>query len=178
MLRRDASVAVGRKFSGGSRYHRGMLPSQRRKQAMRAAAQYGADALLVTASPDVRWLSGFTGSSAVIALRGGRAALFTDGRYTIQAKAEAPDLKVYVKQRRSAVALALEWLVARGATRCAFDARQTTVAAYEAQGVADGRDPAWLFSVDGGPCERAARGERRRRGRAHAAGGIAGLRRV
>ena len=41
------------------------------------------------ASPDVRYLTGFTGSSGAVALAGGRAALFTDGRYTTQAKAEA-----------------------------------------------------------------------------------------
>lgn len=98
---------------------------------MQAAAAFGADALLVTSGPDVRWLTGFTGSSGAVALRGGRAALFTDGRYTSQARAEAPDLKVFVKEKRSAVSLALEWLVARGATRCAFDARQTTVAALD-----------------------------------------------
>ncbi len=99
---------------------------------MQAAARYGADALLVTYGPDVRWLTGFTGSHGAVALRGGRAALFTDGRYTAQARTEAPDLRVFVKEKRSATSMALEWLVARGATRCAFDARQTTVAAYEA----------------------------------------------
>lgn len=99
---------------------------------MRAAAKAGADALLVTFGPDVRWLTGFTGSNGAVAVLGGRAALFTDGRYTTQAKAEAPDLKVYVKDKVPAVTLALEWLVARGATKCAFDARQTTVAGLEA----------------------------------------------
>ncbi len=98
---------------------------------MRAATKAGADACLVTFGPDVRWLSGFTGSSGAVAMRGGRAALFTDGRYTQQARAEAPDLRVFVKEKRSAVSLAIEWLVARGATQCAFDARQTSVAALE-----------------------------------------------
>ncbi len=108
-----------------------MLPRVRRSQAMRVAAAAGADALLVTHGPDVRWLTGFTGSSGAVALRGGRAALFTDGRYTSQAKAEAPDLRVMVG-KKSALTLALAWLQARGATRVAFDARQTTVAALEA----------------------------------------------
>lgn len=99
---------------------------------MRAAAGAGADALLVLSGPDVRWLTGFTGSNGVVAIRGGRAALFTDGRYTQQAKAEAGDLRVYVKDKVQATALALQWLVARGATACAFDARQTTVAALDA----------------------------------------------
>ena len=108
-----------------------MLTRKRRQLANSAAADAGADAVLVTFGPDVRWLSGFTGSNAALAIAGGRAVLFTDGRYTAQAKAEAPDLRVVVG-KKAAPALALEWLVARGARRCAFDARQTTVAALEA----------------------------------------------
>ncbi len=98
---------------------------------MRVARKTGADAMLVTYGPDVRWLTGFTGSNGAVAIRGGRAALFTDGRYTTQARAEVGELKVYVQEKTSAVTLALEWLVARGATQCAFDSRQTTVAGLE-----------------------------------------------
>ena len=98
---------------------------------MRAATEAGADAFLVTFAPDVRWLTGFTGTNGAVAIRGGRAALFTDGRYTAQARAEVGDLRVFVKEKRPAAGLALEWLVARGATRCAFDARQTTVTGLE-----------------------------------------------
>ena len=98
---------------------------------MAAAQAAGADASLITHGPDVRWLTGFTGSNGALAMFGGRSVLCTDGRYTTQAKAEAPDLRVLVGQR-SAAALAIEWLSARGATRCAFDARHTTVAALDA----------------------------------------------
>ena len=87
--------------------------------------------MLVTFGPDVRWLTGFTGSSGVVVLRGGRAALCTDGRYTTQARAEAPDVRVLVKEKRSALSLAVAWLLARGVRRCAFDARQTTVTTLE-----------------------------------------------
>ncbi len=97
---------------------------------MRAASEAGADGLLVTHGPDVRWLSGFTGSNGAVAIVGGRVALCTDGRYTAQAKAEAPDLRVVIGKKSAAV-LGFEWLRARGATRCAFDARHTTVAALE-----------------------------------------------
>ncbi len=98
--------------------------------AMRAAAAAGADALLVTHGPDVRWLSGFTGSNGAVAIAGGRAVLFTDGRYTVQAREEAADLRVVIG-KKSAATHALAWLTARGATRCAFDAQHTTVAALE-----------------------------------------------
>jgi Xaa-Pro aminopeptidase len=60
------------------------------KRRLRAAAQVQAlklDALLVTSLVNVRYLTGFTGSSAnVLLYRDGRAVLFTDPRYTVQSK--------------------------------------------------------------------------------------------
>ena len=95
---------------------------------MKAAAAAGVDALLVTHPADVRYLSGITGSTAALALAGGRAALFTDGRYKMQARAEATGLRVVVQQK-AAASLAAEWLAQAGVARCGFDAAQTSVAA-------------------------------------------------
>jgi Xaa-Pro aminopeptidase len=97
---------------------------------MAAAVGAGADGLLVTHLPDVRYLSGFTGSSGAVALAGGKAALFTDGRYTSQAKAEVAGMRVAIDKRPPAVR-AVEWMAGVGVSRCAFDAGQTTVAAME-----------------------------------------------
>ncbi len=103
---------------------------------MQAAAATGADALLVTHAADVRYLSGFTGSSGAVAIlapmgRGVRAALFTDGRYSAQARAECPGMRVVIGKKSPAL-LAVEWLAASGARRSAFDSRQTAVAALAA----------------------------------------------
>ncbi|MEO8659202.1 MAG: Xaa-Pro peptidase family protein [Bryobacteraceae bacterium] len=46
------------------------------------------DALLVSYLPNVRYLTGFTGSNALLLLSPGRAQLLTDPRYTIQATQE------------------------------------------------------------------------------------------
>jgi Xaa-Pro aminopeptidase len=108
-----------------------MRERERRKRAIRAIAAGGADALLVTHGPDVRYLSGFTGSSGALAILGGRAVLFTDGRYAAQAKAEAEGVRVVIDKRPPAVQ-AVEWMAAAGVKRCGFDAGQTTVAALEA----------------------------------------------
>ena len=97
---------------------------------MQAAVNAGAEDLVVTHAPDVRYLSGFTGSSGAVALAGGRAALFTDGRYTTQAKAEVDGLRVVIDKRSPGVQ-AVEWLVAAGVKKCAFDAGQTSVAALD-----------------------------------------------
>jgi Xaa-Pro aminopeptidase len=117
---------------------------------MQAAAGAGAEAMVVTHLPDVRYLSGFTGSSGAVALVGGRAALFTDGRYTAQARTEAEGLKLVIEQRSPAVR-AVEWLAAEGVGRCAFDAGQTTVTAMEAMktGLPGTMRRSFLLATDG-----------------------------
>ncbi len=52
------------------------------------AADLGADGLLLSHLPDVRWATGFTGSNALVLSRRGETILFTDGRYTEQAARE------------------------------------------------------------------------------------------
>ena len=86
--------------------------------------------MLVTHLPDVRYLCGFTGSNAALVFAGGRAVLFTDGRYTEQAKAEAVGTKVVIAKKPAVVA-ACEWMAAAGVRRCGFDASNTTVAGLE-----------------------------------------------
>ncbi|MBV8938344.1 MAG: aminopeptidase P family N-terminal domain-containing protein, partial [Alphaproteobacteria bacterium] len=41
------------------------------------------------------WLTGFTGSAGLAVVLAGEAALFMDGRYTLQARDEAPDFTLY-----------------------------------------------------------------------------------
>ena len=105
--------------------------SQRKRRALAAARTLGAEALLVMHLPDVRYLCGFTGSSAALAVLGGKARLFTDGRYREQAKSEVKGAAVSIEQGAPMPA-ALTWLVKAGATRCGFDAAHTSVASFEA----------------------------------------------
>ncbi len=65
-----------------------MTPEQsRRERTAQLVAELKLDALLVTSLHNVRYLTGFTGSSAnVLIFRDGRAVLFTDPRYTVQSK--------------------------------------------------------------------------------------------
>ena len=102
----------------------------RKKRAAVAVAAAGVDGLLVTHLPDVRYLCGFTGSSAALVLARGGATLFTDGRYTAQAKAEAKGTRVVIA-KKPAVMAACEWMETAGIRRCGFDAAQTTVAVLE-----------------------------------------------
>jgi Xaa-Pro aminopeptidase len=111
-----------------------MQHREKRQAALEAAKGAGAGSLVVTHLPDVRWLSGFTGSSGAVALGRNGSALFTDGRYTAQAKAEAAGLRVVIG-KGSPGAQAAAWLAERGAgardAKCGFDAVNTTVATLD-----------------------------------------------
>ena len=91
-------------------------------------------ALLVTHSPDVRWLCGFTGSNAACVVLAGKrrtsVRLFTDGRYTMQAQAEVQGATVRIA-RKSAQGEAVAFAASSSASRCGFDAATTSVATLQ-----------------------------------------------
>jgi Xaa-Pro aminopeptidase len=94
----------------------------------RKLTRAGFSGLLVTFLPDVRYLSGFTGSSAALAVTRRAARLFTDSRYTTQAAEEVEAAQVQIVSGSPAVA-AVQWLAAQpGMTMAGFDAARTTVA--------------------------------------------------
>ena len=99
-----------------------------RMRALRASmARDGVEAVLVTHLPDVRWLCGFTGSNAALAVTEKKAVLFTDGRYTVQARVETRGARVVIAKKsalKEACAL-LESL----SKRASYDPEHTTVAA-------------------------------------------------
>lgn len=68
----------------------------RRRRVAEVLRGRGLDALLVTHPPNVRYLCGFTGSAGVLLIADGRSALFTDGRYREQARAEVRGARVVV----------------------------------------------------------------------------------
>jgi Xaa-Pro aminopeptidase len=95
----------------------------------------GLQGLLVTHLPDVRYLCGFTGSSAALAVTRRAARLFTDGRYIVQAAEEVLAAKVEIVPSSPAMA-AVQWLAAQvavgdGAVSVGFDSAQTSVAELE-----------------------------------------------
>ena len=92
-------------------------------------ASLGVSALVVTHLPDVRYLCGFTGSSAGLAVTRRAARLFTDGRYSAQAAEEVKSAKVEIVPSGPTLA-AVQWLAAQaqaGGT-AGFDGAQTSVA--------------------------------------------------
>ncbi len=88
-------------------------------------------ALLVTHLPDVRYLCGFTGSNAALAITAKAALLVTDGRYTAQAEAEVKSAEVRIAKGPS-VPEACRWLAAARVKHTYYDGEQTTVSALAA----------------------------------------------
>ena len=71
-----------------------MPPDRRaeRQAALRVALEdEGLDALLVTHLPNIRYLTGFSGSAALLLVRSDGTVLITDFRYAVQAPQEAGD---------------------------------------------------------------------------------------
>ena len=100
-------------------------PATRRAAAVDSLADQ-VDGVLVTRPENVRYLSGFTGSNgAVLILKSGPPVLCTDGRYVLQAAAEAPDLEV-LEASRVAAGL-VEHAARHGAVRLGFEAHHVTV---------------------------------------------------
>ena len=97
-------------------------------QLRRRMTKAGLPGLLVTHLPDVRYLCGFTGSSAALAVTRRMVRLFTDGRYAAQAACEVQAAQVEIVSNSPAVA-AVEWLGAQhGVEFAGFDPAWTTVA--------------------------------------------------
>lgn len=65
----------------------------RRRRLAERLADLGVDAFLVTSLPNVRYLTGFTGSNGQLVLTGAESSVFmTDGRYREQARREVADV--------------------------------------------------------------------------------------
>jgi len=84
------------------------------------------DAILVTHLPNVRYLTGFTGSAAAL-LIGSRPVFVTDGRYAVQARRQVAHPRVVVNRSGSLKGAARE-IAARKLPRLAIEAEHVTVA--------------------------------------------------
>jgi Xaa-Pro aminopeptidase len=128
----------GKKGSGAERWRavRGAM----RRRAIKA--------LLVTHLPDVRWLCGFTGSNAALAVTAQKAVLFTDGRYTAQAKQETRGARVTIA-KKSALQEACA-LLGKQSAHAAYDPAHTTVAdlALMRQGVSGAKRRGFFVALD------------------------------
>ncbi|MGH3247357.1 MAG: aminopeptidase P family protein, partial [Trebonia sp.] len=99
----------------------------RRRRAQRLIRESGAEAALITAGPNVRYLTGLASSNAALLLpaEGDGALLATDSRYAGAARRDAPDLNL-VEDRFIEARLATE-AATLSIGRLAFEAHEMTV---------------------------------------------------
>lgn len=95
----------------------------RLREVRKSASKRGVDAFLVTDIKNIRYLSGFTGSSASIIVTGSRSILLTDSRYIEAARDEARgfSVKQYSKAVNLTGAIAAE-VKSRGIKALGFEA--------------------------------------------------------
>jgi Xaa-Pro aminopeptidase len=88
----------------------------------------GADLLLVSNLSNIRYLTGFTGSEALLVLSRNEGWFLTDSRYTSQANAEVTGAKVveFSSKMDSLIGILQE----AGAAKVAFEAGHTSVAVF------------------------------------------------
>ncbi len=97
-------------------------------QLRRRMTRAGLSGLLVTHLPDLRYLCGFTGSSAAVGITRRSVRMFTDGRYKTQAAEEVKCAQVEIVSTAPAIN-AVQWLAAQpGVDFAGFDPAWTSVA--------------------------------------------------
>lgn len=111
------------------------VPPERADRLDALAKKQGLDALVVTNLHDIRWLTGFTGSNAVVVVgrdsEGDAVRRFiTDFRYVAQAKDEVPDPWQRIDGGRDLGGAGLAAHVPHGVRKVGFDDAQLTVAAH------------------------------------------------
>jgi len=98
----------------------------RRGRAQEKIADVGADAALITAGPNVRYLTGLASSNAALLLpASGAGILATDSRYALAARRDCADLELIV-ERFVEPRLVAE-MTGRGLHTLAFEAHEMTV---------------------------------------------------
>ena len=102
----------------------------RRNALAERCADLEVDALLVSKLANVRYLTGFTGSSGMALVGPAGSVFFTDGRYDEQSRHEVPDLDRVASMEDPAVAIR-EHARRLGVQRLGFERHATTVAQFE-----------------------------------------------
>jgi Xaa-Pro aminopeptidase len=114
-----------------------------RLKNVRSALQKSRAAFLETHLPNIYYLTGFTGDSAALFVESGTVTLFTDGRFAVQAKQEAPGTRVRIHRGPMMPAIG-EFLRKRGKMRVGIAPSRVTLAAWDTLKKAAGRGVRWV----------------------------------
>jgi Xaa-Pro aminopeptidase len=123
------------------------LTAPRLSAVREALESAGATALLETHRPNVYYLTGFTGDSGAILVEQSSVTLFTDGRFTVQAKEEVPGIRVHIHKGPLLAAVG-DHLRGKRRGRIAIAPTHLTLAGWEVLKKAAGKGIKWV-SLDG-----------------------------
>ncbi len=133
--------------SVSSHYFMQTTTSARLKRLRHSLEAHGVSALLETHLPNVYYLSGFSGDSGALLVDSTSATLFTDGRFTIQAKEESPGIRTRIHRGPILEAVG-DHLRKKGRSRVAVSPSRVTLAGWKALKKAAGSSVKWT-GVDG-----------------------------
>ena len=118
---------------------------KRVRQALEAA---GANVLLETHPPNVYYLSGFTGDSGMLVVEPSSVTLFTDARFTIQAREEAPGVRTHIHRGGPLLASIGNSLRRKRRMRASIAPSRLSLAGWSVLKKAAGKGVRWL-EIDG-----------------------------
>lgn len=114
---------------------------ERQARLVRRLADEGLDALLVTHPPNVRYLTGFSGSAGLLLVDGRGARLITDYRYAEQAPEETRGAALVVMEQKNLWDRLRRLLEVPGRVRLGFERDRLTVREAERMSRLDGAEP-------------------------------------
>src|ERR1700677_3638015 len=96
------------------------------------------DALLVSHLPNIRYLCGFSGSAGLLLVESSASTLFTDSRYTFQAREEVRGARVHIAKKGLLHAVGETLRARKRRVSLAYSPGHITVAQKDALGAAAG----------------------------------------
>jgi Xaa-Pro aminopeptidase len=106
-------------------------PFRARQERLRALIETrGVPSILVTHLPNIRYLTGFTGSAGVLLMGPRQGNLWVDPRYTLQARGEAESVEV-IEEKEGILKGAATWLKKNGVSAVTFEASTLTYSHFK-----------------------------------------------
>ena len=139
MTREETSVS--------SLYFMQTIYTARLKTLRQSLEAHGVTALVETHLPNIYYLCGFTGDSGALLIESSSITLFTDGRFTIQAREEAPGIRTRIQVGSLHEAIG-EHLSKRAHPKAIVSPARLTLADWKILKKAAGRSVKWA-AVDG-----------------------------
>jgi Xaa-Pro aminopeptidase len=121
--------------------------SNRLKRVRQALDAAGANVLIETHPPNIYYLSGFTGDAGILLVEPTSVSLFTDGRFTIQAKEEAKGIRTHI-HKGSLLSAIGDYLRRQNRLKVAVAPARLSLAGWNILKKAGGKGVRWA-AIDG-----------------------------